>query len=163
LDVSEADGRVHTIEASIPPLQAQLDELTDALAILFAQVPESFGSGGLHIHAAMPDPPPLSPSLPSEVIAQRPDIRRAEPEYAQPSANVDDRRTVLEAQERYQRGQENLLPALEAQQLLYATDDALVVSSLSRRLVDISRFKALGGNWENVALQKVAAARRATN
>jgi outer membrane protein TolC len=111
----------------------------------------------------MPDPPPLSPSLPSEVIAQRPDIRRAEPEYAQPSANVDDRRTVLEAQERYQRGQENLLPALEAQQLLYATDDALVVSSLSRRLVDISRFKALGGNWENVALPKVAAARRATN
>ncbi|HEX4269460.1 MAG TPA: efflux transporter outer membrane subunit [Steroidobacteraceae bacterium] len=265
LDVSEADGRVHTIEASIPPLEAQLDELTDALAILLAQVPESFGSDGLHIHAAMPDPPPLPPSLPSEVIAQRPDIRRAEREYAQASANVgvavaalypnfsipldisstsslihemfrhasllwrmgldgtqslysgggltanvdaaradqeaalfnyqqtvlrafgevedalsrqraeelryqaltagvaDDRRAVLEAQERYQRGQENLLPALEAQQLLYATDDALVVSSLSRCLVDISLFKALGGNWENVALPKVAASRRATS
>jgi hypothetical protein len=29
--------------------------------------------------------------------------------------------------------------------------------------VDISLFKALGGNWENVALPKVAASRRATS
>jgi ferredoxin-NADP reductase len=50
------------------------------------------------------------------------------------------------------RAHEGLLPALEAQQLLYATEDALVVSSLSRCLVDISLFKALGGNWKDVAL-----------
>ncbi len=256
LDVSEADGRVQTIEAAIPPLQAQSDELTDALAILLAQAPASFASGDLHIGAAMPNPPPLPPSLPSEVIARRPDIRRAEREYAQSSANVgvavaalypsfsipldmssttsvvhelfrhasllwrvgldgsqslysggrltanvdaaradqqaalyayqqtvltafgevedalsrqraeelryqalaigvtDDRRAVREAQERYRGGQEGLLPALEAEQLLYATEDALVVSSLTRCLADISLFKALGGNWQDIALPK---------
>jgi NodT family efflux transporter outer membrane factor (OMF) lipoprotein len=249
LDVSEADGRVQTVAAGIPPLQAQADELTNALAILLAQVPELFASSDLRAAAAMPDPPPLPPSLPSEVIAQRPDIRRAEREYAQASANVgvavaalypsfsvpldissttsvvheifrhasllwrlgldgtqslytggrltasvdaaraeqqaalfayqqtvltafaevedalsrqraeelrhqaltggvaDDRRAVREAQERYQRGQEGLLPALEEQELLFATEDALVVSSLSRCLDDISLFKALGGDW----------------
>ena len=253
LDVSEADGRVQTVEAGIPPLQAQADELTDALAILLSQIPESFAGTDLHADAAMPDPPPLPPSLPSQVIAQRPDIRRAEREYAQASANVgvavaalypsfsipldissttsvvheifrhasllwrlgldgtqslytggrltasvdaaraeqqaalfayqqtvltafgevedalsrqraeelryqaltagvaDDRRAVREAQERYQRGQEGLLPALEAQALLYATEDALVVSSLSRCLVDISLFKALGGDWQDAS------------
>ena len=251
LDVSEADGRVQTVEAGIPPLQAQADEQTDALAILLSQLPESFASTDLHADAAMPNPPPLPPSLPSQVIAQRPDIRRAEREYAQASANVgvavaalypsfsipldvsstasvvhemfrhasllwrlgldgtqslytggrltasvdaaradqqaalfayqqtvltafgevedalsrqraeelryraliagvaDDRRAVLEAQERYQRGQEGLLPALEAQELLYATEDALVVSSLTRCLADISLFKALGGDWQD--------------
>ena len=251
LDVSEANGRVHTVEAAIPPLQAQADELTNALAILLAQTPESFADSDLRADGAMPDPPPLPPSLPSEVIAQRPDIRRAEREYAQASANVgvavadlypsfsipldissttsvvhemfrhasllwrlgldgtqslytggrltasvdaaradqqaalfayrqtvltafgevedalsrqraeelryqalvagvaDDRRAVLEAQERYQRGQEGLLPALEAQQLLFATEDALVVSGLSRCLADISLFKALGGDWRD--------------
>jgi NodT family efflux transporter outer membrane factor (OMF) lipoprotein len=256
LDVSEADGRVHTVEAGIPPLEAQADELTNALAILLAQAPESFAGTELHADAAIPDPPPLPPSLPSEVIAQRPDIRRAEREYAQASANVgvavanlypsfsipldmssttsvvhemfrhasllwrlgldgsqslytggrltasvdaaradqqaalfayrqtvltafgevedalsrqraeelryqalvagvaDDRRAVLEAQERYQRGQEGLLPALEAQQLLFVTEDALVVSSLSRCLVDISLFKALGGDWQDAVARR---------
>ena len=88
LDVSEADGRVHGVEASIPPLQAHSDELTHALAILLAQAPAEFITSDLHTNAAMPEPPPLPPSLPSEVIAQRPDIRRAEREYAQSNANV---------------------------------------------------------------------------
>src|SRR3984957_15123523 len=88
LDVSEADGRVHGVEASIPPLQAHSDDLTHALALLIAQAPAEFKTGALQANAAMPAPPPLPPSLPSEVIAQRPDIRRAEREYAQANANV---------------------------------------------------------------------------
>jgi NodT family efflux transporter outer membrane factor (OMF) lipoprotein len=254
LDVSEADGRVHGVEASIPPLQAHLDELTHALAILLAQAPAQFMTNDLHADAALPDPPPLPPSLPSEVIAQRPDIRRAEREYAQSNANVgvavadlyphfsiplsigpttstvhelfrhasllwrmgldgsqslytggrltanvdaarankeaaffsyqqtvlkafgevedalssqmteevryqaltaqlaDNRRALLEGQERYRRGQVGLLPVLEDQQILYATQDAQVVSTLTRCLADISLFKALGGNWQEVAL-----------
>jgi outer membrane protein TolC len=75
LDVSEADGRVHGVEATIPPLQAHADELTHALAILLAQAPAQFETGDLQTKGAMPEPPPLPPSLPSEVIAQRPDIR----------------------------------------------------------------------------------------
>jgi outer membrane protein, multidrug efflux system len=88
LGVSEADGRVHGIEATIPPLQAHADELTHALAILLARAPAEFTSGNLHGYKAMPEPPPLPPSLPSEVIVQRPDIRRAEREYAQSNADV---------------------------------------------------------------------------
>lgn len=250
LDVSEADGRVHGIEASIPALQARVEALTHALAILLARAPEEFTSSELDTEGAMPDPPALPPSLPSEVIARRPDIRRAESEYAQSNANVgvaiaelyphfsiplsigpatsdihqmfqhasllwrmgldgtqslysggrltanvdaarageqaalfsyqqtvlkafgevedalsnqsaeelryqalsaqlaDNRQALLEAQQRYQRGQEGLLPVLEDQQQLYATQDARVTSALTRCLADISLFKALGGNWK---------------
>jgi multidrug efflux system outer membrane protein len=261
LDVSEADGRVHGVEASIPPLQAHLDELTHALAILFAQAPADVTASDFHNDAPIPAPPPLPPSLPSEVIAQRPDIRRAEREYAQSNANVgvavaalyphfsiplsigptagevhelfqsasllwrmglngsqslytggrltanvdaarankeaalfsyqktiliafgevedalssqmteeirykaltaqlaDNRQALREAQERYRRGQVALLPVLEDQQQLYATQDAQVTSTLTRLLADISLFKALGGNWQEVQLSNLAAER----
>jgi len=254
LDVSEADGRVHGVEATIPPLQDHSEELIHALAILLAQAPAQFETRDLHADGAIPAPPPLPPSLPSEVIAQRPDIRRAEREYAQSNANVgvavtalyphlsiplsiapttsqihslfqgasllwrmgldgseslysggrltanvdaarankeaalfayeqtvlqafgevedalssqvteeshyealsaqlaDNRQALHEAQERYRRGQEGLLPVLEDQQILYATQDAQVLSALTRCLADISLFKALGGNWREVAL-----------
>jgi outer membrane protein TolC len=207
----------------------------------------------------MPAPPALPPSLPSDVIAQRPDIRGAEREYARSNAEVgvavadlyphfsiplsigpstsqvhemfqtasllwrmgldgsqslytggrltanvdaarankeaalfsyrqtvlqafaevedalsnqsaeetryqaltaqlaDNRRALLEAQERYRRGQISLLPVLEDQQQLYATQDAQVISSLTRCLADISLFKSLGGSWQEVALPNFAA------
>ena len=88
LDVSEADGRVHGVEATIPPLEAHSEELAHALAILLAQAPAQFMTRELDSTAPLPAPPALPPSLPSEVIAQRPDIRRAEREYAQSNANV---------------------------------------------------------------------------
>jgi NodT family efflux transporter outer membrane factor (OMF) lipoprotein len=261
LDVSEADGRVHGVEASIPPLQAHLEELTHALAILLAQAPAEFATNDPHNDAAMPDPPRLPPSLPSEVIAQRPDIRKAERQYAQSNADIgvavaalyphfsiplsiaptssqvhemfraasllwsvglngtqslytggrltanvdaarankdaalfsyqqtvlkafgevedalsdqmaeevryqdltaqlaDNRQALQEAQERYRRGQVALLPVLEDQEQLYATQDAQVTSSLTRCLADISLFKALGGNWQEVSLPNFAAVR----
>jgi NodT family efflux transporter outer membrane factor (OMF) lipoprotein len=252
LDVSEADGRVHGVEASIPPLQDHLEALAHALAILLAQAPADLPTEELYSDAALPEPPPLPPSLPSEVIAQRPDIRRAERDYAQSNANVgvaiaalyphfsipvslsptasalhelfqhasllwrmgldasqnvytggrltanvdaaradkqaalfeyqatvltafgevedalssqlaealryqalttqlaDNRQALKEAQQRYQRGEVGLLPVLEDQQILYSTQDAQVTSDLTRSLSDISLFKALGGNWQEV-------------
>ena len=45
-----------------------------------------------------------------------------------------------------------MLPVLEDQQQLYTTQDAQVTSTLTRCLADISLFKALGGNWQEVAL-----------
>jgi outer membrane protein TolC len=65
---------------------------------------------------------------------------------------ADNRQAVLEAQQRYRRGQEGLLPVLEDQEQLYATQDAQVTSTLTRCLADIALFKALGGNWQEVAL-----------
>jgi len=265
LDLSEADGRVHGVEATLPPLQAQSEALTHALAILLAQAPAEFTAVDLDTDAALPAPPSLPPSLPSEVIAQRPDIRRAERRYAQANANVgvalaalyphfsvplsisptssavhemfqhasllwrmgldgtqslytggkvtasvdaaradkdaalfsyqqtvlkafaevedalasqiaeelryqalsaqlaDSRRALQEAQQRYRRGQVGLLPVLEDQQQLYATQDAQVTSALTRCLADISLFKALGGNWQEVSLPNLIADRSAVN
>ena len=45
---------------------------------------------------------------------------------------ADDRRALLEAQDRYDRGEVGLLPVLEARQLLYATEEAEVASGLNR-------------------------------
>jgi NodT family efflux transporter outer membrane factor (OMF) lipoprotein len=265
LDVSEADGRVHGVEATIPPLESHADELTHALAVLLAQTPEQLVTIGLRDDTALPEPPPLPPSLPSDVVAQRPDIRRAEREYAQSNANVgvataalyphfaiplsinptsstvhelfehasllwrmgldgtqnlysggrltanldaaraekdaelftyeqtvlkafaevedalsaqmteearyralttqlaDNRQALLEAQQRYQRGEVGLLPVLEDQQILYATQDARLTSALTRCLADISLFKALGGNWQEVALPEMTGIRSALN
>jgi multidrug efflux system outer membrane protein len=88
LDVSEADGRVHGIEAGIPALRAHSEDLAHALAILLAQAPAQFATSELHGSAMLPAPPLLPPSLPSEVITLRPDVRRAEREYAQSTANL---------------------------------------------------------------------------
>ena len=88
LDVSQADAQVHGVEAAIPPLQAQSDTLVHALAVLLGRTPEDFGRAELPGPAAVPVAPALPASLPSEVIARRPDIRRAERDYAQANANV---------------------------------------------------------------------------
>ena len=74
---------------------------------------------------------------------------------------ADNRQALLEAQERYRRGQVGLLPVLDDQEQLYATQDAQVTSSLTRCLADISLFKALGGNWQEVALPNLVADRSA--
>jgi outer membrane protein TolC len=52
-----------------------------------------------------------------------------------------------------------LLPVLEDQEQLYATQDAQVTSSLIRCLADISLFKALGGNWQDIELPNLVAER----
>ena len=72
---------------------------------------------------------------------------------------ADNRRAVQEAQERYRRGEVGLLPVLEDQEQLYATQDAQVTSALTRCLADISLFKALGGNWQEVSLPNLVADR----
>jgi outer membrane protein TolC len=76
---------------------------------------------------------------------------------------ADNRQALREAQERYRRGQIGLLPVLEDQQQLYATQDAQVTSALIRCLADISLFKSLGGNWQEVALPSLAADRSPIN
>jgi outer membrane protein TolC len=50
-----------------------------------------------------------------------------------------------------------LLPVLEDQAQLYATEDAQLSSALDRCLADISLFKALGGSWQSVPLPDFAA------
>ncbi len=88
LDVSEADAEVDALQAAIPPLQAQADALVHAMAVLLAETPEAFTASNFPGDTSIPVAPPLPPSLPSEVIARRPDIREAERAYARSNADV---------------------------------------------------------------------------
>jgi NodT family efflux transporter outer membrane factor (OMF) lipoprotein len=88
LDVSEADALVDGISAAIPPLQAQSDNLIHAMAILLGEAPAQFDRAALQGAEAVPSAPALPASLPSEVIARRPDIREAERDYAEANAEV---------------------------------------------------------------------------
>jgi NodT family efflux transporter outer membrane factor (OMF) lipoprotein len=88
LDVSEADAEVDAVEAAIPPLQAQADMLVHAMAVLLGKTPEAFTASNMPEDTNIPVAPPLPASMPSEVIARRPDIRQAERDYAEANANV---------------------------------------------------------------------------
>jgi NodT family efflux transporter outer membrane factor (OMF) lipoprotein len=88
LDVSEADAEVDAVEAAIPPLQAQADMLVHAMAVLLGKTPEAFTASNMSGDTTIPVAPPLPASMPSEVIARRPDIRQAERDYAEANANV---------------------------------------------------------------------------
>jgi NodT family efflux transporter outer membrane factor (OMF) lipoprotein len=254
LDVSQADARVHGVAATLPSLQAQSDNLVHALAVLLGRAPESFGPSELQGPVVVPLAPALPASLPSEVIARRPDIRGAEREYAQANAEVglsmaalyphftiplsygtttsslhsifqgasllwrvglngsqplyaggrltaavdaakarkagallsyrqtvlkafgevedalslqaaervrhdaisaqvaDNRQAVRESRLQYGRGQVALLPVLDSQRELFASEDAQVTSSLTSCLAAISLYRAMGGGWDGVRL-----------
>lgn len=87
VDMLEAQARVDAAQAMVPPQQAAADNYLHALATLTGQYPEGFEAppdGG----SSLPTPPQLPLSLPSEVIAQRPDIRQAERNYAAANARI---------------------------------------------------------------------------
>lgn len=88
LDLLQAQAEVDAAQTAIPPLRAQSDDLLHALAILLGRLPEQFGSQDLGPKTGIPTPPALPLSLPSDVIAQRPDIREAERSYAQANAEI---------------------------------------------------------------------------
>ena len=72
--------------ASVPPLRQTLDQNIDALATLVSRPPESLHvTGGSLNNIGIPR---VTPGLPSELLTQRPDIRRQEAQLAAATANV---------------------------------------------------------------------------
>ena len=73
--------------AAIPPLEQTLRQNRVALAVLMARSPESviIRGGSLRSIAY----PRVTPGLPSELLAQRPDISEAEANLAAANANVE--------------------------------------------------------------------------
>ncbi len=86
LDVAQQATTVATLNASIPPLQQQLQQNIDALAILLGQVPEGIdvGAGSL----SQLTPPPITAGLPSQLLARRPDVAQAEALLMAANANI---------------------------------------------------------------------------
>ena len=70
----------------MPPLRQTLDQNTNALAVLVSRPAESLHvvGGSLDMIAT----PRVTPGLPSELLTQRPDIRRQEAQLASATANI---------------------------------------------------------------------------
>jgi outer membrane protein, multidrug efflux system len=90
LDVAQQESVVANQRALVPPLRQTLDQNINALATLVSRPPEAVRvtGGSLNQIAA----PRVTPGLPSELLTQRPDIRRQEAQLASATANVGNAR-----------------------------------------------------------------------
>lgn len=86
LDVAQQETTVATLDAAIPPLNQQLGETLDALAILLGKQPEAVDvSSGTLGDLAEPE---VVPGMPSELLARRPDVAEAEAQLIAANANI---------------------------------------------------------------------------
>jgi NodT family efflux transporter outer membrane factor (OMF) lipoprotein len=93
LEVAEQQSVVNTQKASIPPLEQTLKLNKNALALLIARSPEHVAIRGGSLRSIAY--PRVTPGLPSELLAQRPDIREAEAKLASADANVENARAQM--------------------------------------------------------------------
>jgi outer membrane protein, multidrug efflux system len=86
LDVAQQAAEVATLSAGIPPLEQQLQQAVDALAILVGKTPQTFKlpPGAL----ARISQPRLAPGLPSGLLARRPDVAEAEAQLIAANADI---------------------------------------------------------------------------
>jgi multidrug efflux system outer membrane protein len=90
LDVAQQESVLAQQRALIPPLEQQLRQNIATLAVLIGRTPESVRiRAGSMSQVAIP---PVTPGLPSDLIAQRPDIRSAEAQLASTNADVHNAR-----------------------------------------------------------------------
>lgn len=86
LDVAQQESVLANQRAAVPPLRQTLAQNVNALATLVSRPPESVHvTGGSMDRIASPR---VTPGLPSELLTQRPDIRRQEAQLASATANV---------------------------------------------------------------------------
>lgn len=88
LDVERLRGQVEAINGQIVPLQAELESYLNALAVLTGQEP-----GSLDAQLSTATPVPLPPAQvavgdPAALLQRRPDIRAAERQLAQRTAQI---------------------------------------------------------------------------
>jgi NodT family efflux transporter outer membrane factor (OMF) lipoprotein len=86
LDVAQQATTAATVNASIPPLQEQLRQSSDALAILTGQTPEQVDPGDGSLDALTL--PVVGAGLPSQLLARRPDVAQAEAQLIAANANI---------------------------------------------------------------------------
>jgi NodT family efflux transporter outer membrane factor (OMF) lipoprotein len=86
LDLAQQESVLATERAAIPPLEQSLRQDKATLAVLIGRPPERVTiRGGSMSRITIP---PVTPGLPSDLIAQRPDIRQAEAQLASVNADV---------------------------------------------------------------------------
>lgn len=127
LDVAAQETALAQAQQSLPPLQKQLEQTRDLLAVLAGKPPaqggtEDFDLAGLQLPQALPL------SLPSQLVEQRPDIRAAEAQVQAANADVG----VAIA---------NRLPQLSISALYGGS-----ATQFSQMFADNNKFWGLGGN-----------------
>jgi multidrug efflux system outer membrane protein len=86
LDVAQQETTVATLEAAIPPLNQQLGQTLNALAILVGKQPEAVDvTSGTLADLAVPQ---VAPGMPSELLARRPDVAQAEAQLIAANADI---------------------------------------------------------------------------
>jgi NodT family efflux transporter outer membrane factor (OMF) lipoprotein len=86
LDIAQQESVVNSQRAAVPPLEQALRQDMATLAVLIGRAPEHVRlRGGSMWQISVP---PVTPGLPSDLLAQRPDIREAEAQLASANANV---------------------------------------------------------------------------
>jgi NodT family efflux transporter outer membrane factor (OMF) lipoprotein len=86
LDVAQQESVLANQRASVPPLRLTLAQNINALATLLSRPPESVHITGGSMNQITS--PRVTPGLPSELLTQRPDIRRQEAQLASATASV---------------------------------------------------------------------------
>jgi NodT family efflux transporter outer membrane factor (OMF) lipoprotein len=90
LDVAQQESLVANQKALVPPLKQTLDQNVNALAVLVSQPPENIRVTGGSLNRI--STPRVTPGLPSEILTQRPDVRRQEAQLASATANIGNAR-----------------------------------------------------------------------
>jgi NodT family efflux transporter outer membrane factor (OMF) lipoprotein len=93
LDVAQQESVLANQRAAVPPLRQTLEQNINALAILVSRPSESVRIAGGSMNRITV--PRITPGLPSELLTQRPDIRRQEAQLASATANVGSARAQL--------------------------------------------------------------------
>ena len=88
LDVENAAAQVDSLKATIPDLQRQESEAINALSLLLDEPPGGLAAE-LVTPGAVPPPPPRIPvGIPSDLARRRPDIRQAEAQLHEATADI---------------------------------------------------------------------------
>jgi len=87
LDVAAQESQLAQVAATLPPLLKQSAQLQDLLAVLAGQFPNQASDQQLDL-SSLQLPPQLPVSLPSQLVAQRPDVLQAEANLHDASAKI---------------------------------------------------------------------------
>ena len=87
LELAAQQAQLAQVRASLPPLLTQLEQQNHLLAVLTGQLPEQASPPSFDL-AALQLPQALPLSLPSTLVAQRPDVRQAEANMHAASAQI---------------------------------------------------------------------------
>jgi len=93
LDTAQQESLLATQRAAVPQLEQTLTQNRNALALIIARPPETVRVRGGSLRGITY--PRVTPGLPSELLAQRPDIREAEAQLAAANANVENARAQM--------------------------------------------------------------------